>query len=361
MTRAVGGFMGPGVQAIDSGGGWVDVTPPSISKNQNDINPGSQYGEQAIVVDPNNPGTVYCGTCYQGIWKSQDYGYSWRRCDVAPWLGQSDAVAYNFSGDGTNGGGRVWSLVIDPANSNLYAASGYGVQAGLIKSTDGGVHWTQMPIAQLLTTDINYCDVDPSTANKLLVSYHTFQGKISLSTDGGSTFTHLTVTGTTTGGQWAFFITSTTWIVLGDEGIYRTTNSGSTWTRVSSTFFDQHGNAQLYKTATAGKFYLGCRANVIRTTDSGTTWTSVLASPNADGYNAIIGDGTNLYTRTANTGVGTSAALPFRTALESADTSWSDDMPTQLWNDGPLKLAIDNKFVYASCWNQGILRRARIS
>ena len=40
--------------------------------------------------------------------------------------------------------GRQWTMAIDPVNSSvLYANSGYG-PAGLYKSTNGGVDWTQI-------------------------------------------------------------------------------------------------------------------------------------------------------------------------------------------------------------------------
>jgi photosystem II stability/assembly factor-like uncharacterized protein len=75
----------------------------------------------AVVIDPQNPRTVYAATQGNGVFKSADGGASWSSA--------SDGLPGPF----------VITLVMNPQNTNtLYALmNGYGVY----KTTDGGTNW----------------------------------------------------------------------------------------------------------------------------------------------------------------------------------------------------------------------------
>jgi hypothetical protein len=87
----------------------------------------------------------------------------------------------------------------------------------------------------------------------------------------------------------------TTWL-LGTQssGYWRTTDSGATRIRVSTTNM-QHGGTAAY-VSKSGVLYVGALSNVLRSTDDGFTFSAV-ASHTSDGYYAIIGDGNFLYTQ----------------------------------------------------------------
>ena len=74
-----------------------------------------------------------------------------------------------------------------------------------------------------------------------------------------------------------------------------------------------------------------------------------------DGYYAIIGDGTNMYTQLANTGGNTIGDQPYLTSLESDGITWTA-YNAQKFADGPYRMAFDstNRIVYSANWNAGV-------
>ena len=89
----------------------------------------------AVAVDPTNRNIVYAGAAQGGVWKTTDGGVTW-----TPLTDTQASLA-------------IGSLAIDPQNHlTIYAGTGeennsgdsyYGV--GILKSTDGGLTWTQIP------------------------------------------------------------------------------------------------------------------------------------------------------------------------------------------------------------------------
>jgi photosystem II stability/assembly factor-like uncharacterized protein len=103
----VGGSTGL-VKSIDGGA--------SFSPIENGLNRPASGWVQEIVVDPVDPQVLYCGTQFQGVFKSTDGGAQWTRMT-------------NFAAD-------VRGIEIDPVDRQvIYASGGY-------VSPDGGVTWT---------------------------------------------------------------------------------------------------------------------------------------------------------------------------------------------------------------------------
>ncbi len=100
------------------------------------LGPGNVGGRiRSILIHPTNPNTIWIGSVSGGIWRTDNAGASWYPVD--------DFMA-NLA---------VTSLVMDPKNYNvLYAGTGEGFGngdglqgAGVFKSTDAGVTWSQLP------------------------------------------------------------------------------------------------------------------------------------------------------------------------------------------------------------------------
>ncbi len=91
---------------------------------------------ELLAVDPNNSNIVYCGTYYDGMWKSEDAGETWT----------------NISGIGVGVRGthdlNVGAVVIDPKetingrSSTVYVSV---ASTGIYQSTDGGNNFVLMP------------------------------------------------------------------------------------------------------------------------------------------------------------------------------------------------------------------------
>jgi hypothetical protein len=311
---------------------------------------------------------VYMGTNYQGLYRSTDGGASWSKINTG-------------SGGGMLDQGRIWSLALDPFNANtLYAASGYGA-GGPLKSTDGGISWTHtLPatngvMRQVGSNDIYNVAVDPYTPNHLLVSFHSYwygaqDSGLLESFDGGANWT---IRNPPPGGGWGagntiwFLNNSQTWL-LGSQsaGLWRTTNAGQSWTKVSGSNIAHGGIYSLYRNATTGVLYVAVWNGILTSTDNGATWRPFIAGLPYAAFDAVFGDGTNLYTAPGFPvgGDNGQAHGPWYTAPESGGTGWRAYNSQQpCYNgvcNGPVQMAMDRDgSIYSVNWDAGIFKLPR--
>lgn len=206
----------------------------------------------------------------------------------------------------------------DPANgARIIVASGVHGSFGLYRSTDAGGTWASCgnfaSVASI--TDAYNVDALPGDPSKLLVGFHNIAGgetapSILYSSDGGDTWTKFLAppAAATTGGVNVIFLGSASrWLYCSqDDGIYLTTNSGSSWSQVTTDSMD-HGGIQLV--AHGSDWYISGTPQVMRSTDDGASWSRV--GPNDSPYwLALASDGTNIYTQRRDNGNVRRATLP---------------------------------------------------
>jgi photosystem II stability/assembly factor-like uncharacterized protein len=247
----------------------------------------------AIAINPTNVNTVYIGAAQGGVWKTTNGGNNW-----VPLTDTQPSLA-------------IGSLVLDPSNPNIiYAGTGdeaYG--AGILKSTDAGVTWTQMcgPFCGPLTSDgyfggggrIHQLAIHPTNHQIFLAATElVFTDGVYRSTDGGSSWTRVlsgnpgdSVLFDPTNGNIAYASLGGPFST-GTSRIYKSTNAGQSWVEV----FDPPANAGriglAMATSTPTTLYAGIGdvntgelAGFYKTTNGGTNWTSLPATPNyCDSY-----------------------------------------------------------------------------
>ena len=244
---------------------------------------------------PGKPGTFYIGAVNGGIWRTTDYGHTWKPV----------ADAMNT--------GSIGAIAVAPSNADIiYAGSGEGMQRpdlsignGLWKSSDGAQTWTHLGLddAQQITRIV----VDPKNPDRLFIAVlgHPYGSNsergIFRSTDGGKTIEKVFYINENTGA--AELVMSpddpnTLWAVLWEarqapwengafagpgSGLFKSTNGGTTWIRQSEGLpaFEQDqlgrigltvapSNARrLYATVDAGNG----KGGVYRSDDGGASWT----------------------------------------------------------------------------------------
>jgi uncharacterized protein (TIGR03437 family) len=181
----------------------------------------------ALAVDPRDSLTVYLGAAGGGIWKTTDGGANWGPlADDAPSL-------------------VIGSLALDPSNPDvIYAGTGEAnacetcyAGAGILKSTDGGATWRQLPGP--------FIDALGRGARVAALAVHPSNGEIVLAA--------------------VYFVNA-----RGLPGIFRSADGGETWTPVLN---EQQGTAVLFDrwdpdTAYAAVFGTG----VFKSIDAGQTW-----------------------------------------------------------------------------------------
>ncbi|MFM7154265.1 MAG: WD40/YVTN/BNR-like repeat-containing protein, partial [Bacteroidota bacterium] len=172
----------------------------------------------AIAFHPTNSSIIWVGSPSGGLWKTTDGGATW-------------STGYdNFSVLG------VSSILITPSNPNImYVATGDGDAGdtrsiGVYKSTDGGATWAATGLTFTLA---NYVLI-----RKLLMDPN----------------------------DEAHILAATS------NGLYRTTNSGASWTRpVPENFYDIEAQTGV----NANNFYASTNNGLYRSTDNGLNWTLV--------------------------------------------------------------------------------------
>src|SRR3954447_12609577 len=271
---------------LPAGSTWVNLGPTHADFLNNGVtlNVTDSGRLTSIVVDPVHPSTIYVTAASGGIWKTTNGGSSWSAIgDKLPSL-------------------SIGTLEIDPNNSQtLYLGLGDAIDAtgvGLLKSTDGGAHWSS-PVFLGNSTVINDIAVSKTDSNVVMVA--TNQG-LFRSTNAGAQFSVVPLAtggvdaqpfvwsvvspsdGTFTASMEASFsnLSGST-----DGEIWRSTNAGASWTRSTglsaaapvgrTTLAGSPSDSSVMYAMSAISNYFGADAlaGLFRSTDGGASWTAL--------------------------------------------------------------------------------------
>jgi photosystem II stability/assembly factor-like uncharacterized protein len=272
----------------------------------------------AVAGVPSNPDLFYMGGVEGGVWKSTDYGQNWTNITDGKIPGIANPIG---------------ALAVADSNANvIYAGTGesdirgdFDTGDGIYKSTDAGKTWAYAGLRQThMTTNLT---IDPRDANVVYAASmgHVFKPNtergIFKTTDGGKTWRKILFVDDQTGGvdiamdkshpatlyaaMWQ--AQRTPWKLTSGgpgSGLYKTTDGGAHWTKLSSN--------PGYATGTLGKIGVSVaqsKPNVVysivqakdggvfRSDDAGKTWKHTnnqwKLRQRAFYYTAIFADPTN--------------------------------------------------------------------
>lgn len=250
-------------------GNWTLIGPTSS------IPSGGGAGRlNAVRFDPNDPNTIYVCAPAGGLWKSTDGGITWytNTDKLAQVIGCTD-------------------IAIDPTNTNvMYLATGDGDAAdnytiGILKTTDGGTTWNTTGLSYFManTRQISKILIDPNNTSTLLVAS---SAGIHRSTDGGNTFT-LVQAGSFKDLEFKPGDPNTVY-TAGTE-FFRSTDNGQTWTKITSGFTAAANLSRMAIAVTANDgnyvYVLTAKAatdygfeGIYKSTNSGASFTKVTTS-----------------------------------------------------------------------------------
>jgi hypothetical protein len=277
---------GIGVQAA-----WQGLGPSNIGGRVTDL-----------VVHPSQANTVFAGAASGGVWRSTDSGatfaFAWDPT-LTPSIGalaiSSTGTLYAGTGESNPGGGsvtfpgagvfrstnngaswtalgladsdRIGRIAIDPTNPNrlFVAAAGNlfvpGGQRGLYRTTDGGSTWQLVLAGVNGTTGAIDVAIAPNDPNRIYVAmwdhrrnpngrvYGGVGSGIYRSTNGGTTWTRLAgglPAANANLGRMGLAVSKSSpsrlYVIAADEsgdflGFWTSTNSGDSWTQITNTSY----------------------------------------------------------------------------------------------------------------------------
>jgi photosystem II stability/assembly factor-like uncharacterized protein len=248
----------------------------------------------ALAVDPTNASVVYAGGADGGVWKTTNGGTSW-----TPLTDTEVSLA-------------IGSIALDPSNHNIiYAGTGEDnnnldgyTGAGILKSTDGGTTWTNLPGPFVGPFDsatgggsIGSLAVHPSNG-QILLAGASLPGNdgVFRSIDGGTNWTNVLggsgfpATGVVfdpTNGNNAFAAIGASQ-GNSSNGIYGSTDAGVTWSALFVPNTTPAGRITIALAPSTPTTLYAAVANatdgslfaLYKTTDSGVTWNPLTATPN---------------------------------------------------------------------------------
>jgi photosystem II stability/assembly factor-like uncharacterized protein len=246
---------------------------------------------------PSQPNVFYIGVNNGGVWKTTDFGRTWKPI---------------FDEQPT---GSIGDVVVSPSNPNvLYVGSGEGLQRpdlsvgdGMYKSTDGGKTWSNIGLKN--AQQIGGLAIDPTNENRLFVAAlgHPYGANeergVYRTVDGGKTWERVLYKDENTGAVQVAIDPNNSNIVYADmwagrqgpwengawngkeSGLFKSIDGGTSWKKLTTGLptteqglgrigfcIAPSNSNRLYATVDAGKF-----GGIYRSDDAGESWTNINA------------------------------------------------------------------------------------
>ncbi len=198
-----------------------------------------------------------------------------------------------------NVGGRINDIEIDPNNTNiLYLAT---PAAGIFKSTDGGISWTQqfdkesnINLSCVVVDPNNSSTVYVGTGDQAFATGSKVGNGIYKSTDGGNTWSNIglpnsgcisrIVINPTNSNEIYAAAMGSNLVANTSRGLYKSTDGGVTWAKVLNispiagvhdVIMDKDNSNTIFATAMAANHAPNSQTGIYKSTDAGANWSKL--------------------------------------------------------------------------------------
>ncbi len=217
----------------------------------------------ALALDPRVPWTVYAGTSFSGVMKTEDAGASWDlknegiRAYHAPTI---DSPTIHM---------RTVGVEVDQGRPDtVYAAMRV---SGVVKTDDGGRSWAAIN-SGLTTRDLDSLALDPLVRERLLVG--TLDKGVFRTVDGGGTWRPANQGLTNRAVHVLEFDPSRRGVVYAgtENGVFKSANGGKSWRPAHRGLKTGFINDLAVDPNRLGTVYAATPGGAYRTTNGGKTW-----------------------------------------------------------------------------------------
>ena len=245
----VGVLLSASIEAADA---WTDISSPLLERLTNSGAKLAWPGGCSGVVVNRLTGEVTIKVVGAGLWRSSDQGKTWQRVDNNTISGR-DETGWATSAD-QNAPTRIASFSLD-------GSAGW---------TTDGLNWKRFTSLGR-NWDFGSVDWAASVPKTIIAAKHETSppGEVYVTTDGGITWKQLAIYLSENRDRLSMVgaLDGTTFIYSKGEGIYRSTDTGVTWTKVSS------ANPQTrIPVLFHGAHYLGTATGLLASKDKGASW-----------------------------------------------------------------------------------------
>jgi photosystem II stability/assembly factor-like uncharacterized protein len=323
-TLYAGSDAGYGIfKSIDGGSHFTQINK-NLPLNQNSSGSYSPL-IRSLVLDPDNPGTLYAGSYGNGLFKSTDAGASWSAAgngmrnlfvsslgfSPGPTLlaGTFDSGVYRSTDEGQSWSmssagiheSTIYDLAADPSASGaLYAATFDGVKA----SDDGGATWRSadsgLPLAAVASLAL------VPSAGTLFAG--TLGGGLLSSADGGASWSAVSGLSEQYVSSIAVDPNDSSTLYAGSshpydsshpERVFKSTDAGKTWTQTGLNGQSFSIDFIVVSPARSSQVIAGSSntAGYFQSLDGGQTWSTIATASNCGGVNGVLFDapGSTIY------------------------------------------------------------------
>ncbi len=278
-----------------------------------------------VVIDPSNPTTIYVAA--GDVLRSTDGGENWRRLD---------------------GVRNIVSLAIDPRNpKTLYAGefnSPYGAPVpvtGVFRTDDGGETWKPANVGLPTSpTTFGFVAVDPKNSATVYAAavYGSLspEGVVYRSTDGGGTWTRISNEWTITALVLDTQHTGTIYAGTAARGLLKTVDGGVSWIPLDNVLRSRFITALALDDAAVVVHAGTLDGGVFRSTDAGNSWAQLSNGPAMPAVHALAIDPKAAETAYAGTLGGVFKLVPLMSTFQVDVPMLGADVTSTAGSEGPV-------------------------
>lgn len=265
----------------DSTARWESIGPHNLPvPYQKYYGVGNVAGRvNGVAYSPADTLTRYAATAGGGVWKTVNGGSHWTNLS-RDWAFQETS-----------------SVAVDPRNSDtIYVGTGdydggHGLSFGMMKSTNGGVTWTNTGNAQFGGTAVKAIVIDPDNPSIITIATghsRDYYGYLWRSTDAGTTWTKVynsasaeSWRGLKLGAANASGVRHLYAVAQGGGGVAISDDRGATWTKVTSPLTNNEDSVDIAPSPINSEtvyLFSGSQRKLWKSTNAGGQWIDITAA-----------------------------------------------------------------------------------